>query len=146
MKELSDLTAPAAIAVKPMLEAEVQSKCVAWMRGRGYWARKFSSQSQRSVPDYLFSRAKYKVPQHFCRFAHTSPGACTCCGWVQPLKFFTEFKRENCPVDKKTGLMSTEAQVEEQTLMRDAGWYGFECSDVELFKKTVLEYERSLLC
>ena len=132
MKELSDLTAPAAIAVKPMLEAEVQSKCVAWMRGRGYWCRKFSSQSQRSVPDYLFSKL-FVANELWC---------------VDPIrvKFFTEFKRENCPVDKKTGLMSTEAQVEEQTLMRDAGWYGFECSDVELFKKTVLEYERSLLC
>ena len=130
MKELSDLTAPAAIAVKPMLEAEVQSKCVAWMRGRGYWARKFSSQSQRSVPDYLFAKRIEDVP------LKDDPR----------IKFFTEFKREGCKIDKETGFMSTKAQVEEQTLMRDAGWYGFECSNIELFKKTVLEYERSQLC
>ena len=86
MKELSDLTAPTAIPTKPLLEAEVQSKCVAWMRGRGYWCRKFSSQSQRSVPDYLFAK----------------PG----------LIFATEFKAP--------GKTSTDAQREEQKLMRAA--------------------------
>ena len=67
MKELSDLTAPAIIEKKPVLEAEVQSRCVAWMRGRGYWARKFSSQSQRSVPDYLFSKGTLKFATEFKR-------------------------------------------------------------------------------
>lgn len=132
MKELADLTAPVAIAKKPMLEAEVQEKCIAWMRNRGYWARKFSSVSQRSVPDYLFGKQKVESWFNF-NVAHN-------------VKFFTEFKREGCKIDKKTGFMSTEAQVEEQTLMREAGWWGFECSDVEAFKEHVLEYERSLLC
>lgn len=133
MKELSDLTAPEAIKLKPMLEAEVQDKCVKWMRARGWWARKFSSISQRSVPDYLFSR---RGPDKWDGFFTT----------YDTLKFFTEFKREGCKVDKLTGLMSTEAQIEEQEAMRAAGWYGFECSDIELFKKTVIEYEGSLLC
>jgi hypothetical protein len=134
MKQLSDLTAPAVIAVKPMLEAEVQKRCVAWMRARGYWARKFSSQSQRSVPDYLFSKAAaddYSLEGGFA---------------LPPIKFFTEFKREGCKLDKVTGLMSTEAQVEEQDAMRAAGWWGFECSDIKIFKATVIELEGSLLC
>jgi hypothetical protein len=124
MKELSDLTAPAAVERKPPLEAEVQKQCVDWMRGRGYWCRKFSSLSQRSVPDYLFSFASERAL----------------------IKFFTEFKREDCKVDKKTGFMSTEAQVEEQEAMRKAGWYGFECNDFETFKATVIAYERRVLC
>lgn len=44
---------------KVLLEADVQSACVKWMRARGYWARKFSSPAQRSVPDYLFSHSFY---------------------------------------------------------------------------------------
>lgn len=110
MRELSDLTRPAAIAVKPMLEAEVQSKCVAWMRGRGYWARKFSSQSQRSVPDYLFAKPD--------------------------LIFATEFKAP--------GKTSTDAQREEQKLMRAAGWEIFECDSVDKFKTIVLQIENAL--
>ena len=75
MKELSDLTAPTAIPTKPLLEAEVQSKCVAWMRGRGYWARKFSSQSQRSVPDYLFAKPGYIFAVEFKAPGKTSTDA-----------------------------------------------------------------------
>lgn len=44
---------------KVLLEADVQSACVKWMRARGYWARKFSSAAHRSVPDYLFSHIDY---------------------------------------------------------------------------------------
>ena len=55
MKDLADLTTPASVHRK-LLEKDVQKQCVDWMRGRGYWARKFSSISQRSVPDYLFSQ------------------------------------------------------------------------------------------
>ena len=55
MKELSDLSSPRTVERK-LLEKEVQKQCVDWARARGYWARKFSSQSQRSVPDYLFAR------------------------------------------------------------------------------------------
>lgn len=119
VKQLSDLIAPAEIAVKPMLEAEVQSKCVDWARRRLYWARKFSSISQRSVPDYLFRGRGI--------------------GW------FTEFKREGCPLKliEKHGVwvMSTEAQYEEQLEMRAHGWVGFECNNVEGFKRIVLAME-----
>ena len=66
MKTLTDLEAPAPI-VKRLLEADVQKQCVDWMRGRGYWARKFSSQSQRSVPDYLFSKSTLKFACEFKR-------------------------------------------------------------------------------
>jgi hypothetical protein len=58
MKTLNDLTAPAT-PVRKLLEKDVQKKCVDWARARGYWARKFSSISQRSVPDYLFAHAAY---------------------------------------------------------------------------------------
>lgn len=55
MKTLSDLEAPAPVERK-LLEKDVQSQCVDWARARGYWARKFSSMTQRSVPDYLFAK------------------------------------------------------------------------------------------
>ena len=54
MKQLSDLTDPYNLQPKAPLEADIQAKCVDWARKRGYWARKFSSIAQRSVPDYLF--------------------------------------------------------------------------------------------
>jgi hypothetical protein len=44
---------------KVLLEKDIQSACVAWMRGRGYWARKFSSPANRSVTDYLFSHFSF---------------------------------------------------------------------------------------
>ena len=55
MKTLADLTAPAEIT-RTVLEKDLQDDCVAWVRARGYWARKFSSISHRSVPDYLFAK------------------------------------------------------------------------------------------
>lgn len=115
MKTLSEVLAPAVILQGPLLEAVVQSRCVAWARDRGFWARKFSSISQRSVPDYLFAG--------------------------RGLKFATEFKREGAPILKATGCMSTEAQVEEQKAMRAVGWTVFECCDIEDFKKRVLALE-----
>jgi hypothetical protein len=49
---------------KPVLsdppESEIQSQCVDWARKRGYWARKFSSPANRSVPDYLFARCEFR--------------------------------------------------------------------------------------
>ena len=122
MKTLADLTAPQKTA-RRMLEKDLQKQCVEWARARGYWARKFSSQSQRSVPDYLFARREEFV------------------GYYQHTKFACEFKRPGCPRDPLTGLMSTKAQIEEQNAMRDAGWSVFECDDFEMFKKTVLRYD-----
>ncbi len=117
MKTLADLTVPATAKGLPLLEAQVQEKCVAWARARipPYWARKFSSISQRSVPDYLFAG--------------------------QGLKFATEFKREGCPLRQDTGMMSTPAQCEEQQKMRDAGWEVFECSSFDAFRIKVIELE-----
>jgi hypothetical protein len=112
METLDKLSSPAKV-VRKLLEADVQKQCVDWMRARGYWARKFSSMTQRSVPDYLFARAG----------DHT----------YQDIKFATEFKAPG-----KTG---TDAQVDEQTAMRDAGWHVFECDDFEDFKAAVLAYE-----
>ena len=107
MKTLADLTAPCEISHK-ILEKDVQAKCVNWARSRQYWARKFSSQSQRSVPDYLFRG--------------------------RGIDWFTEFKAP--------GKTSTDAQKDEQNLMRAAGWRGFECDNFELFKTTVLAMEK----
>lgn len=126
MKSLADLTDAAVITRKPLLEAEVQEKCVTWARARGYWCRKFSSISQRSVPDYLFS------------LRLTDP-------FKLRLKFFTEFKREGAKRDPLTGLMSTEAQIDEQNAMRAAGWEGFECNDFEYFKAAVWALEQDAL-
>jgi hypothetical protein len=112
-----------------MLEADLQAQCVKWWRARGttdpthpYWARKFSSISQRSVPDYLFARERYG--QHPAK-----------------IKFACEFKRPGCKINKDTGVMSTQAQVDEQEAMRLAGWFVFECDNFDKFKATVLAYE-----
>lgn len=115
---------------RKILEKDLQKSCVEWARGRGYWARKFSSQSQRSVPDYLFA--------HF-----GSPDGAWL-GDFMRLKFACEFKRPGCKLDKKTGVMSTKAQVEEQEAMRLAGWFVFECDDLAKFKATVLAYEQEV--
>lgn len=64
MKSLSDITAPVPVARK-LLEVDVQKKCVDWARARGYWARKFSSISQRSVPDFLFAKHPVKFACEF---------------------------------------------------------------------------------
>lgn len=131
MKTLADLTAPAEVTRK-VLEKDLQEQCVAWARSRGYWARKFSSISQRSVPDYLFA----DLP----RF----PGP------EVRVKFACEFKKPGTKAKliPKYGVtvMSMEAQYEEQLKMREAGWFVFECSDFETFKKTVMGYERQCAC
>jgi hypothetical protein len=116
MKQLSDLSAPQDIQRK-LLEKDIQSACVAWARKRGYWARKFSSPANRSVPDYLFSL--HDVLTGMDR--------------VAKIKFAVEFKAP--------GKRSTDAQLEEQGYMRDAGWYVLECDNVDRFKVAVLSYE-----
>jgi len=137
MKTLADLTTPAEIERKPLLEAAVQANCVGWMRGRGYWARKFSSISQRSVPDYLFGRMFTGGE----RFNHKDVG--------REIKFATEFKREGAPrkyLEKyNVTVMSTEAQYEEQEAMRAAGWIVFECDNFEDFQAKVWALEQDAL-
>lgn len=126
MKSLSDITAPVAV-VRHVLEADLQDQCVRWYRGRivGAWARKFSSISQRSVPDYLFGRVLSIGPK---------------------TKFACEFKKPGAKKKflEKHGVwvMSTEAQYEEQVDMRLAGWFVFECDNFETFKATVIAYEK----
>ena len=120
MKDITEATAPTKV-YHQLAEREVQEKCVKWARSRGHWARKFSSMSQRSVPDYLFAKHDLGLYDH--------------------LKFACEFKREGALIHKETGCMSTKAQVDEQVAMRDAGWYVFECSEFEHFRSTVLWLE-----
>jgi hypothetical protein len=115
MKDINEATAPSKTVGK-VLEKDIQSACVNWARWRGYWARKFSSQSQRSVPDYLFSKHGLFPPCEFKR-----------------VKFATEFKAP--------GRTSTAAQIDEQEAMRLGGWFVFECDNFDKFKATVLAYE-----
>lgn len=100
--------------VRRLTEGKIQTACVAYARSKKFWARKFSSPSQRSVPDYLFGK---KWPDRV------------------PVKWAEEFK-----APKKH---STDAQLEEQQLMRDAGWYvqvdtGTNGeADIEAFKRRI---------
>jgi len=112
MKDISDAVAPAKV-VRKILEEDVQEQCINWARARGYWARKFSSISQRSVPDYLFSRSLIGT--------YTTKFAC-------------EFKAP--------GKTSTKQQIDEQEAMRLAGWYVFECDNFSKFKAVVINYEK----
>lgn len=41
---------------RKLLERDVQSQSVRWARDRGWWARKFASPANRSVPDYIFGK------------------------------------------------------------------------------------------
>lgn len=122
MKTLNDIAVPNKV-VRKLLEADVQKTCVDWARARGYWARKFSSIAQRSVPDYLFAN-----------FGTGHNGYCVRDDLsVRKVKFATEFKAP--------GKTSTDAQIDEQEAMRLAGWFVFECDNFEKFKATVMAYE-----
>jgi hypothetical protein len=64
---MKDITEAAPQKVKrKVLEKDIQKACVAWARERGYWARKFSSPANRSVPDYLFAGAS--ISKFACEF------------------------------------------------------------------------------
>jgi hypothetical protein len=116
MDDVFDDTAPAQPRLKKkLLEKDIQKTCVAFARHHGFWARKFSSPSQRSVPDYLFSiQLRGRL-----------------------VKWAEEFK---APLKD-----ATEAQIEEQELMRKAGWYvypntgKFGTADIAAFKKRILD-------
>lgn len=134
MKTLNDLTAPVEV-VRKVLETDLQGQCVDWARRNGWWARKFSSISQRSVPDYLFAKdLLVRESKHGN-------------DWTQ-MKVYCEFKKPGTKskLIEKYGVtvMSTEQQYEEQQAMRNAGWDGFECSDFEAFKAWMLKYERDV--
>jgi hypothetical protein len=114
MKELSDLTTPNDIAPRRILEKDVQKQCVDWARARGYWARKFSSQSQRSVPDYLFADGGLRI-----KFAVE---------FKAPGKKSTEAQVEEQQRMQAAGWVVFECddtynfQQAVQTLERDIGW------------------------
>lgn len=124
MKDISEASAPVKVE-RRLLEKDVQKQCVDWARTRGYWARKFSSQSQRSVPDYLFSRLHMTHESEWWRGDRENL-------WTET-RFACEFKAP--------GKTSTDAQIEEQEAMRAAGWFVFECDNFAKFKATVLAYE-----
>lgn len=50
---------------KFLLEKDIQKTCVDWARANGWWARKFSSPANRSVPDYLFAKNEGKIAVEF---------------------------------------------------------------------------------
>lgn len=117
MKDITEATAPAK-AERKLLEKDIQKTCVDWARARGYWARKFSSMTQRSVPDYLFAK--------IVNWEGRAP---------IKLKFAVEFKRP--------GETSTPNQVDEQKAMVAAGWLCLEISDFETFKYEVERMEKT---
>lgn len=97
---------------RKLLEKDIQKACVDWARTQGWWARKFSSPANRSVPDYLFARLS------------PSPGG-------SPKKIAVEFKAP--------GKTSTTSQTDEQVAMIAAGWTVYEIADVPTFKQ-LLEF------
>lgn len=50
---------------RPLRERDIQKRCVEYARANGWWARKFSSPAQRSVPDYLFAKNGFKLAVEF---------------------------------------------------------------------------------
>ncbi len=131
VRDISEASAPAKVQTE-MLEADLQAQCVRWAKSRGYWARKFSSISQRSVPDYLFAWDGFSLKHAGLRITGKTKFAC-------------EFKRPGCKINKDTGVMSTQAQVDEQEAMRLAGWFVFECNNFDKFKAIVLAYEAEVV-
>lgn len=89
--------------VRRKLEKDVEKRCKDWARDHGWWVRKFKSPGNRSVPDDIFAK----------KFLGTSR------------KVAVEFKR--------FGKTSTDKQVEQQGLMRDAGWEVYEIDSYEKF-------------
>lgn len=109
--DISTAAAPAKVERK-LLERDIQKQCVDWARAKGYWARKFSSMTQRSVPDYLFAIRVETAP-------------------MGNIKIAVEFKRP--------GEVPTAAQKDEIQAMVDAGWLVLVCDNFEMFK---YEFER----
>lgn len=90
--------------VRRKLERDVEKACKQWARDHGWWVRKFKAPGNRSVPDDIFAKS-------FPR--------------ARGLKIAVEFK--------KLGKKSTEKQLEEQALMREAGWDVYEIDSKEKF-------------
>lgn len=97
-------------------ETKLQKKCADWARARGWWARKFSSPANRSVPDYLLAKD----------FGLFEP--------QNKVKLAVEFKI--------WPNVSTEAQWDEQYGMWLAGWQVEECNNFDHFKRIIIAAER----
>lgn len=93
-------------------EAKVQSDCRKHAKKLGWWARKFSSPSQRGVTDFLFAKVS---------------------AFLGPQKIAVEFKAP--------GETSTPLQMHEQELMRQAGWDVYECDNLEYFKEILRRHD-----
>lgn len=102
---------------RSLLERDIQEKCVDFARSKGYWARKFSSPANRSVPDYIFAK---RLPNRIVAWAE-------------------EFKAP--------GKLPTTAQRAEQDLMIAAGWTVHRdtgtngWADIVAFKRRILAIE-----
>lgn len=114
--------------VRRLTEAKIQKACVDYARDNKYWARKFSSPSQRSVPDYLFGK-------NFDNYVDTATQKRGI-----SVKWGEEFKA--------IGKHSTEAQTEEQDKMVAAGWTVIRDTgtngqaDIDAFKRRIDELEK----
>lgn len=114
--------------VRRLTEGKIQEACVAYARGKKYWARKFSSPSQRSVPDYLFG----KNFDNYVDSATQKKGISV--HWAE------EFKAP--------GKHPTDAQLEEQDKMVAAGWTVYRDTgtqgqvDIDAFKRRIDELEK----
>ncbi len=105
---------PRKVPQTPLLESDVQAKCVAWMRGRGWWARKFASDQNNSVPDYAFGKDT----------------------WVE----WVEFKRPKAKGVARGEL--SKGQLEEHKKMRAAGMTPVVFDKVDDFKDYILNVEK----
>jgi hypothetical protein len=97
---------------RDLLEADVQESCVKWARGRGWYARKFSSPQNRAVVDYVFGKDT----------------------WVE----WVEFKK---PKGKRPAGQLSEDQAEEHKKMRECGMTPVVFDDVAAFKRYILKAE-----
>lgn len=70
---------------KFLLERDIQKACVEWARKHGWWARKFSSPANRSVPDYLFAKGDDKFAVEFKK-----PGGKATEAQLEEIKFMRE--------------------------------------------------------
>lgn len=89
--------------VRRKLEKDVEKRCKDWARDHGWWVRKFKSPGNRSVPDDIFAK----------KWRNSSR------------KVAVEFK--------KLDETSTKKQIEQQKLMRAAGWEVYELDSYEKF-------------
>jgi hypothetical protein len=67
MNDFPTFDSVAATPQRELLESEIQEACIRYARGRGWWARKFASPANRSVPDYILGKLGFTVFVEFKR-------------------------------------------------------------------------------